>query len=193
MKASAACSKYLDENGLVESTIVIYSSDQGFYLGEHGWYDKRWMFEESLRMPFLIRWPGVVQAGSQPKELIQNIDYAATFLGAAGLKPPAEIQGRSLMPLLRGEQTAWRNSIYYAYYELGEHAVPQHFGVRTQTHKLIYFPQADEWNLFDLDRDPAEMKSVYDTPAYQSTRDALTAEFARLREQFDAPPFPAKR
>jgi arylsulfatase A-like enzyme len=182
--------EYLDDKRLAENTIVIYSSDQGFFLGEHGWYDKRWMFEESFRMPFLIRWPGVVKSGSKPKELIQNIDYAPTFLAVADLDVPAEIQGRSLVPLLKGESEDWRESLYYAYYELGEHAVPQHFGVRTRSHKLIYFPHSDEWNLFDLQRDPAEMKSVYDDPTYQSTRESLTAEFTRLRKQYEAPPFP---
>ena len=101
------------------------------------------MFEESFRMPFLIRWPGVVTPGLQPKELIQNIDYAPTFLDMAGMATQDEVQGRSLVPLLKGENSDWRESLYYAYYELGEHAVPQHFGVRTQTHKLIYFPQSD--------------------------------------------------
>ena len=181
---------YLDESGLAENTIVIYSSDQGFFLGEHGWYDKRWMFEESFRMPFLIRWPGVVKSTSRPEELIQNIDYAPTFLDIAGLDTPADVQGRSLMPLLKGEAKEWRKSLYYAYYELGEHAVPQHFGVRTETHKLIYFPQADEWNLFDLRRDPREMRSVHAKPEYQKIRAALTDEFLRLRRHFDAPPFP---
>ena len=183
--------KYLDDNDLAQNTIVIYSSDQGFFLGEHGWYDKRWMFEESFRMPFLIRWPEVVTPGSRPPGLIQNIDYAPTFLAMAGLDTPAEVQGRSLMPLLNGETQGWRESLYYAYYELGEHAVPQHFGVRTQTHKLIYFPRTDEWNLFDLVRDPGEMRSVHNDPAYRETRAALAAEFARLRELYDAPPFPA--
>ena len=185
--------KYLDDNGLAENTIVIYSSDQGFYLGEHGWYDKRWMFEESFRMPFAVRWPGVVTPGSKPKQLIQNIDYAPTFLEIAGLQAPEEVQGRSLMPLFRGEESGWRKSLYYAYYELGEHAVPQHFGVRTDKHKLIYFPVSDEWNMFDLERDPGEMKSVHADAAYQDTRKELAAEFKRLREKFDAPPFPAKR
>jgi N-acetylglucosamine-6-sulfatase len=185
--------QYLDDNGLAENTIVIYSSDQGFFLGEHGWYDKRWMFEESFRMPFLIRWPGVVKPGSKPPELIQNIDYAPTFLDIAGLDSPAEVQGRSLAPLLKGESPEWRNSLYYTYYELGEHAVPQHFGVRTRTHKLIYFPRSDEWNLFDLKRDPMEMKSVHDDPAYRRTRESLTAEFDRLRKHYDAPPLPTKR
>ncbi len=182
--------KYLEDTGLAENTIVIYSSDQGFYLGEHGWYDKRWMFEESFRMPFLVRWPGVVKPGSKPKELIQNIDYAPTFLDVAGLDVPDEVQGRSLTPLLTGESQNWRESLYYAYYELGEHAVPQHFGVRTERHKLIYFPRTDEWNLFDLERDPSEMKSVHADPEYQRVRDEIAVEFTRLRRQFDAPPFP---
>ncbi len=182
---------YLDEHGLAENTVVIYSSDQGFFLGEHGWYDKRWMFEESFRMPFVIRWPGVVKPGSLPEQLIQNIDYAPTFLEMAGITPNSEVQGTSLLPLLRGEEAAnWRTSLYYAYYELGEHAVPQHFGVRTRTHKLIYFPKTDEWNLFDLVNDPAEMKSVHAEPAHQKTREELESEFFRLREEYEAPPFP---
>lgn len=183
---------YLDENGLSENTIVIYSSDQGFFLGEHGWYDKRWMFEESFRMPYLVRWPGVVKAGARPAELIQNIDYAPTFLDAAGLATPDEVQGRSLVPVLRGAANDWRKSLYYAYYELGEHAVPQHFGVRTEQHKLIYFPHTKEWNLFDLKRDPQEMKSVHDAPEYATIRVELAAEFRRLRQEFDAPPFPGE-
>ncbi|MBM99388.1 MAG: sulfatase [Planctomycetaceae bacterium] len=183
--------KYLDDNGLAENTIVIYSSDQGFFLGEHGWYDKRWMFEESFRMPFLIRWPGVIQEGSAPTELIQNIDYAPTFLEVAGLDIPGEIQGDSLVPILKGGTPNWRKSLYYAYYELGEHAVPQHFGVRTDRHKLIFFPLTNEWNLFDLETDPGEMRSVYDQQDYQQVRAEMSAEFSRLREQFDAPPFPS--
>ena len=181
--------QYLDDNGLAENTVVIYSSDQGFFLGEHGWYDKRWMFEESFRMPFLVRWPGIVKPESEPKELIQNIDYAPTFLEIAGLEIPSEIQGRSLLPLFNGQTENWRSSLYYAYYELGEHAVPQHFGVRTQRHKLIYFPKTDEWNLFDLNRDPQEMKSVHSEPQYQNIREELEAEFSLLRKKFDAPPF----
>lgn len=179
--------KYLDDHNLADNTIVIYSSDQGFYLGEHGWYDKRWMFEESLRMPFLIRWPGVVKAGSRPDQLIQNIDYAPTFLEMAGLDAPAEVQGESIVPIMKGNAKNWRQSIYYSYYEFGEHAVPQHFGVRTHTHKLMYFPRTDEWNLFDLVRDPSEMKSVYSDPDYQKSRESLTAEYHRLRKVYDAP------
>lgn len=180
---------YLDENGLAENTIVIYSSDQGFYLGEHGWYDKRWMFEESLKMPFLIRWPGVVKAGTSPEELIQNIDYAPTFLQAAGLDAPAEVQGQSLVPLFNGTAEDWNQSIYYAYYEIGEHNVPRHFGVRTQTHKLIYFPETDEWNMFDLVRDPEEMQSIHDDPNYSQVFETLIGEYERLREFYDAPDY----
>ena len=183
--------KYLDDNGLAENTVVIYSSDQGFFLGEHGWYDKRWMFEESFRMPFLIRWPNVIRPGSRPDQLIQNIDYAPTFLDMAGLPTPKEVQGKSLLPLFKNESGKWRDSLYYAYYELGEHAVPQHFGVRTQTHKLIYFPKSDSWNLFDLEEDPQEMRSVHEDKQYQAIRIALTDEFKRLRQLYDAPPFPS--
>ena len=183
---------YLDENELSENTVVTYSSDQGFFLGEHGWYDKRWMFEESFKMPFLIRWPGVIKPGSKPMELIQNIDYAPTFLEIAGLDTPDEVQGESIVPIFDGAVKGWRRSLYYTYYELGEHAVPQHFGVRTDRHKLIYFPKTDEWNLFDLKRDPAEMKSVFDSPVYRRVRESMVAEFKRLRKQYDAPPFPGQ-
>ncbi|MCC9604984.1 sulfatase [Blastopirellula sp. JC732] len=182
--------KYLDDNGLAENTVVVYSSDQGFYLGEHGWYDKRWMFEESFRMPLIIRWPGVAKPGSAPEQLVQNIDYAPTFLEMAGEPIPAEIQGRSLVPILKGEPVAWRDSLYYAYYELGEHAVPQHFGVRTDRHKLIHFPVSGEWNLFDLQSDPQEMRSIYDDPDAKEIRDQLTKEYYRLRDVYQAPPLP---
>ena len=180
---------YLDKNGLTENTIVIYASDQGFYLGEHGWYDKRWMFEESFKMPFVIRWPGVTKAGSRPQEMIQNIDYAPTFLEAAGLKIPAEIQGKSIVPTLKGESKDWRKSLYYSYYEKGEHNVPQHFGVRTETHKLFFLPGSDEWQMFDLVNDPQEMKSLYGQPEYAKVQKELTKEFHRLRTHYEAPPF----
>ncbi|MDA7891668.1 sulfatase [Akkermansiaceae bacterium] len=180
---------YLDKNGLAENTIVVYASDQGFYLGEHGWYDKRWMFEESFKMPFAIRWPGVTRPGSRPKEMIQNIDYAPTFLEAAGIEIPAEIQGKSIVPVLKGESKEWRKSLYYSYYEKGEHNVPQHFGVRTETHKLFYLPGTDEWQLFDLVKDPQELTSVHDIPAYAKVKEKLTQEFNRLREHYEAPAF----
>jgi len=137
--------KYLDENDLTDNTIVIYSSDQGFYLGEHGWFDKRWMFEESFKMPFVARWPGKIKPGSKPDALIQNIDYAATFLEIAGEEIPSEIQGHSLVPIFEDSTRSVRDSLYYAYYERGEHAVPQHFGVRTKTKKLFYLPSTNQW------------------------------------------------
>ena len=117
----------------LDDTIVIYSSDQGFFLGDHGWFDKRFMYEESLRMPFLVRWPGVIQPGSENRDLVQNLDFAPTFLALAGVAPPPEMQGRSIVPLLSGETPVdWRSSIYYHYYEYpAEHMVPRHYGVRT--------------------------------------------------------------
>ena len=184
--------KYLDDHGLAENTIVIYSSDQGFFLGEHGWYDKRWMFEESFRMPFLVRWPGVVKPQSQPTQLIQNIDYAPTFLEMAGIPVPDEIQGESLVPIMNGSVKNWRQSLYYAYYEFGEHAVPQHFGVRSQTHELFYFPATNEWNMFDLKNDPNEMVNVYGSSVYKDVQSSLMQEYQRLRTLYDAPPLTIK-
>lgn len=181
--------KYLDDNGLAENTVVIYSSDQGFYLGEHGWYDKRWMFEESFRMPFLVRWPGVVKPGSKPEQLIQNIDYAPTFMQIAGETVPSEVQGHSLLPVFKGDSADWRKSLYYAYYEFGEHKVPRHFGVRSETHKLMYFPDSDEWNMFDLQNDPNEMRSIYGEATNKVVQQELTEEFKRLRTLYDAPDF----
>ncbi len=181
--------KYLDDNGLAENTIVIYSSDQGFFLGEHGWFDKRWMFEESFKMPFLIRWPGTIAPQSRPEAMIQNIDYAPTFLEAAGLPIPAEIQGKSIVPILKDSTKKVRDSVYYAYYELGEHNVPQHYGVRTQTHKLFYIPSTQEWQMFDLVKDPQEMTNVYDNPEYASFKKSLTTEYNRIRKEFDAPSY----
>ena len=161
--------------------------DQGFYLGEHGWFDKRWMFEESFKMPFVIRWPGKIQPGSRPEALIQNIDYAPTFLDFAGLKAPEEVQGESLLPVLLDSSKKVRDSLYYAYYEVGEHAVPQHFGVRTKTHKLFYLPATDEWQMFDLVNDPNEMTNIYNKPNYSDISNELRDEYHRLRKLYDAP------
>jgi arylsulfatase A-like enzyme len=178
---------YLDSSGLAENTIVIYSSDQGFYLGEHGWYDKRWMYEESFRMPFIMKWPGVTKAGVRVKALAQNIDFAPTFLEAAGVEVPADMQGVSLKPLLRGKTPAnWRKSLYYHYFEKGEHNVPRHYGVRTDRYKLIHYYDLNGWELFDLKKDPQEMKSVYDDDAYARIRQQLHNELLRLREQYQA-------
>ena len=183
---------YLDEAGLAENTVVIYSSDQGWYLGEHGWFDKRWMYEESLVTPLLVRWPGVIEPGSQDREHItSNLDFAQTFLDIAGLEQPDDMQGASLVPLFKGEKPKdWRKSFYYHYYEgLGRaHNVPAHYGVTDGEHKLIHMYQyGDDWELFDLKRDPNELKSEYDNPEYAAKRKQLEAELARLRELYQVP------
>ena len=180
---------YLDETGLADNTIVVYSSDQGFYLGDHGWFDKRWMYEESLRMPLLVRWPGVTEPGSTNGDLVQNLDFAETFLDIAGVEIPSDMQGESLVPLLGGETPEnWRKSIYYHYHEFpGWHAVRRHYGVRTDRYKLIYYYGIDEWELFDLKEDPDELASRYGDPNYAGVVRELKTELTRLREyyQFD--------
>lgn len=180
---------YLDDSGLADNTIVIYSSDQGFYLGEHGWYDKRWMFEESLRMPFVIRWPGVIKTGIRSDTMIQNIDYAPTFLDAAGVEVPDEMQGRSLLPVFENDckdTPDWRDAIYYAYYENSAvHNVPLHDGVRDKRHKLMYFPRTREWQLFDLKNDPHEMTSVHANPEYANVLDGLKKRYRDLRNWYE--------
>jgi hypothetical protein len=175
--------KFLDDSGLARDTVVIYSSDQGFYLGDHGWFDKRWMYEESLKMPLIVRWPGVVEPGSIDKHLVQNLDYAETFLEIAGVEIPREMQGQSLVPLLRGEDPAdWRKSIYYHYFEYpGPHSVRRHYGVRTERYKLIRYYEIDEWELFDLEKDPDELRSLHGDPAYAAVRSELETELRRLQ------------
>jgi len=178
---------YLDESGLADSTIVIYTSDQGFFLGDHGWYDKRWMYEESLRSPLLVRWPGVVEPGSRSSALVQNLDFAETFLDAAGVAVPEQMQGKSLVPLLRGEADAdgFRDAAYYHYYEYPQpHRVPAHYGLRTSRYKLIRYPMFDAWELFDLEQDPRELRSVYDDPAYAEVVAPLTARLRELQAQY---------
>ncbi|HEY8455065.1 MAG TPA: sulfatase [Actinopolymorphaceae bacterium] len=199
----------LDEEGLAENTIVVYSSDQGFFLGDHGWYDKRFMYEESLLMPLLVRYPREVPAGSSTDAMALNIDFAQTFLDYAGIDPHPRMQGRSLRPLLRGEPTPpdWRQSIYYRYWEHddGCHHVVAHYGVRTKRYKLVYYygdglglpgtsdrTTPPEWELFDLERDPAELTSVHDDPAYADVRRELEAELARLQAEFGDKPHTGK-
>ena len=180
---------YLEESGLAENTVVIYNSDQGFFLGEHGWFDKRWMYEESLRAPLVVRWPGVVEPGSENADLIQNLDFAQTFLDMAGVPAPDWMQGRSLVPILRGETPDdWRDAVYYQYYEFpAEHSVQRHYGVRTDRYKLIYYYLIDEWELFDLATDPDELRSVYDDPDYVEVRRELEARLSELRTQYQVP------
>jgi len=177
---------YLDEHGLKENTVVIYSSDQGFFLGEHGWFDKRWIYEESLRMPFIIRWPGHIQAGSVQESMIQNTDFMPTFLELAGVKQPEDIHGKSIVPLLEGKSENLHEAAYYHYYEKKEHNVPKHTGVRTDRYTLAWFyaEQPAYWELFDREKDPSEMKSVYDDPAYAKVRDELTAQLKSLAAKY---------
>ena len=177
---------YLDESGLAKNTIVIYTSDQGFYLGDHGWFDKRFMYEESLRSPLMIRWPGHVNPGSVSREIVLNLDFAETFLDAAGAETPDDMQGRSLVPVLEGRTPDdWRKAMYYRYYEYpGAHSVRKHYGVRTGRYKLIFFHEIDEWELYDLQKDPREMKSVYAEAAYAGVVAELKAELKRLRKLY---------
>ncbi|MEP4076272.1 sulfatase [Haloferula sp.] len=181
---------YLKESGLEENTIVVYASDQGFYLGEHGWFDKRWIFEESLRTPFLVRWPSVIKPASVSKEIVSNLDFAPTLLEAAGVSVPERVQGHSLMPLFKGQTPdEWRKSFYYHYYEFpGVHSVPRHYGVATDRYKLVHLYKPDDyWELFDLEKDPHEMKNVFDDPEYASARRTLEKELARLRDELKVP------
>ena len=173
---------WLDRNGLADDTIVIYASDQGFYLGEHGWYDKRFMYEPSLRMPLLVRWPGVTRPGSRDGHLVQNLDLAPTFLEAAGVPIPDEMQGHSMAPLLAGETPDdWREVAYYEYFERGIHNVAVHRGVRTERHKLIHFHELDQWELFDLETDPEELMNRHGDPALASIQRQLEEELTRLQ------------
>ncbi len=179
---------YLDESGLAENTVVFYTSDQGWYLGEHGWFDKRWMYEESFRTPLLVRWPGVTKPGSVSTDFAMNLDFAETFLQIAGVEIPSDMQGASLVPLLKGRTPRnWRESMYYHYYEYpGPHSVRRHYGVRTARYKLIRFyePDVDEWEFYDLEKDPHELNSVYDDPRYAEQVAELKRELLRLRRRY---------
>jgi arylsulfatase A-like enzyme len=182
---------YLKENNLDQNTLVVYASDQGFYLGEHGWFDKRWIFEQSLRTPFMVRWPGVVKPGSASSDIVSNLDFAETFLDAANVPVPAEMQGRSLVPVLKGQTPKdWRKAFYYHYWEHpGPHNVPRQYGVVTDRYKLVHFyePQYNYWELFDLKTDPMEMKSLYDNPDYAAVQQDLHAQLDHLRAELKVP------
>ena len=178
---------YLDENGLTDNTIVVYTSDQGFFLGDHGWYDKRFMYEESLRMPFLVRYPKEIRPGTTNDDLVMNLDFAETFLDFAGVEVPADMQGRSLQRLMRGKTPRdWRDSIYYHYYEYPAwHMIKKHYGVRTRRYKLIHFYEdIDAWELYDLEKDPHELNNVYGNPDYASELNSLRKELERLRMKY---------
>ena len=176
---------FLDGSGLSKNTLVIYTSDQGFFLGDHGLFDKRFMYEESLRMPFLVRWPARIRPGTKNSAIALNVDFTPTFLDAAGLAVPRDMQGRSLLPLLTGRTPRdWRTSMYYRYYhDPGDHNTRAHYGVRTLTHKLIYFWKKDQWELFDLTKDPYELHNLYGEPGQEKLTAALKAELLRLKQE----------
>lgn len=178
---------YLEESGLDENTMVVYTSDQGFYLGEHGWFDKRFIYEESFKTPLLIQWPEVVEPGSVCDEMVQNLDFAETFLDAAGLEVPDDMQGESIIPLLKGENDKWtRNEVYYHYYEYpAVHMVKRHYGIVTKKYKLAHFYyDVDEWELYDRIKDPMEMNNVYDDPNYADVRADLLVRLEELRKKY---------
>jgi arylsulfatase A-like enzyme len=175
---------YLDQAGLAENTIVIYTSDQGFFLGEHNMFDKRFMYEESLRMPFLIRWPAQIKPGTVSKGMILNVDFAPMMLDVAGVRVPADMQGRSFLPLMRGQKPKdWRRAMYYRYYHPGDHNVAAHYGIRTDRYKLIYFNKLDQWELYDLRNDPIEMRNLYSEPSLTGIITQLKTEMYRLKKQ----------
>ena len=187
----------LEEQGLAENTIVMYASDQGFYMGEHGWFDKRFMYEESFRTPFIVRWPGTVNPGSVNEDLVQNLDFAQTFLDLCGVEAPDDMQGESLVPLLKGEPPEdWRSSLYYHYYEYpAVHSVRRHEGVSEKRYKLMRFygtdvPHGEEWEFYDLEKDPSEMHSQYNNPEYASQIARLKRELLALREKYEVVEIP---
>ena len=178
---------YLDENKLSENTIVVYTSDQGFYLGEHGWFDKRFIYDESFKTPLLIRWPNEIKPGTTSEEMVQNLDYAQTFLEAAMIESPSDMQGESLIPLLKGNNSEWtRESVYYHYYEYPSvHMVKRHYGIVNKDFKLVHFYyDVDEWELYDRKNDPNEMKNVYNDPNYKEIVKELTIELYELRKKY---------
>jgi len=182
---------YLDENGLTENTIVVYTSDQGFYLGEHGWFDKRFVYDESFKTPLLIRWPNEITAGTTNAEMVQNLDFAQTFLEAAQIDAPEDMQGESILPLLKGEAGQWdREAVYYHYYEYpGAHMVKRHYGIVTKDYKLAHFYyDVDEWELYDRNKDPQEMRNVYSDPAYAEVAATLHKELDELRVKYKDSP-----
>jgi arylsulfatase A-like enzyme len=178
---------FLREQGLDKNTIVIYASDQGFFLGEHGWFDKRWMFEQSYRTPLLVSWPGITRPASVNDDMVSNIDLAETFLEMAGLEVPPDMQGRSMVPVLKGNTPSdWRKEHYYHYYEYpGSHMVKRHYGISTERYKLIHFYyDIDEWELFDIKADPLEMRNVYNDPAYSSVKADLHKKLIDIMKKY---------
>lgn len=181
---------YLEKSGLLENTLVVYTSDQGFYMGEHGWFDKRFMYEESLNTPLVMRLPEGLEARGVIDNMVQNIDYAPTFLDLAGADIPSDIQGRSLLPLLKGEKPKkWRDAVYYHYYEYpAEHAVKRHYGIRNGRYKLMHFyNDIDHWELYDLKKDPHELNNLYGKKGSERLTKKMKKELWKLQEQYDDP------
>lgn len=180
---------FLTANNLMDNTLVVYSSDQGFFLGENGWFDKRWMDEVSSRVPLLMAWPGHIAPGTTSDALVQNIDFAPTLLDTAGVTAPKPMHGVSLLPLLGPEPPPWQRDLYYHFYENpGFHGVARHYGVRGERYKLIYYYQNDEWELFDLQTDPADQVNLYGKPGYDDITRDLKRRLEALREQYQVPP-----
>jgi arylsulfatase A-like enzyme len=178
---------YLEANNLMDNTLIVYTSDQGFYLGEHGWFDKRFVYDESFKTPLLVAWPGKIAPKSTSTTMVQNLDYAQTFLEAAGIPAPADMQGESLLPLLTGNSDSWtRDAVYYHYYEYpAVHMVKRHYAVVTEKYKLVhYYYDVDEWELIDRIKDPQELRNVYDDPAYAPVVAELHRKLEELRKQY---------
>ncbi|HKL17437.1 MAG TPA: sulfatase [Halalkalibaculum sp.] len=178
---------YLERENLLDNTVVIYAGDQGFFLGENGWFDKRWIYEESMRMPLIVHWPEGIEAESVNDQLVQNLDLAPSILDLAGAEVPENMQGRSLVPLLKGEKPdEWREGLYYHYYEGPPkvHKVAKHYGLRTDRYTLAHFYENDEWELFDLREDPEQLQSVYDDPEYAEVQARLRQQLAELRSSY---------
>jgi arylsulfatase A-like enzyme len=180
--------KYLEDNGFLDNTLIVYTSDQGFYMGEHGWFDKRFMYEESFRTPLVMRLPKGYSAKGDINQMVQNIDYAPTFLDIAGLEIPKEIQGISMKPLLNAEKNLdWREAVYYHYFEFpNEHMVKRHYGIRNERYKLIHFYfEIDEWEFYDLQNDPSEMNNLINNPSYNETIQKMKEELKELIIKYD--------
>ena len=178
---------YLEANNLMDNTLIVYTSDQGFYLGEHGWYDKRFVYDESFKTPLLVAWPGKIAPKSTSSTMVQNLDYAQTFLEAAGIPAPSDMQGESLLPLLTGNSESWtRDAVYYHYYEYpAVHMVKRHYAIVTEQYKLVhYYYDVDEWELIDRIKDPQELRNVYDDPSYAPVVAELHRKLEALRKQY---------
>lgn len=178
---------YLERENLLDNSVIIYAGDQGFFLGENGWFDKRWIYEESMRMPLIVHWPEGIEPGSTDDHLVQNLDLAPTILDLAGVDLPGYMQGRSLLPLFNGEQPSdWRKAVYYHYYEGPPrvHNVARHYGIRTDRYTLVHFFDNGEWELFDLKKDPEQLKSVYGDPEYADVQKRLKQSVRELQEKY---------